>query len=223
MNPNRAYELLQKLQTLCPMRRRKLRVFQQDFQVWSAIDLDLLMENLAQLSDDHPDVIDERLPYWAEIWPSARVLAEAILTQTPPENPCWLELGCGPGLAGLAASSRGCRGIWTDYMPEALQLAELNAITANVPDIQTRILDWRSPPDDLQVGWILASDVAYENRNFVPLMDCFETLLTPKGEVWLGEPGRDIAKEFFQILSASGWHHQCLLRVGDVRVHRLHR
>jgi hypothetical protein len=38
-------------------------------------DLDRLLEEMIAKGDDHPDVRDERMPYWAELWPSAIALA----------------------------------------------------------------------------------------------------------------------------------------------------
>ncbi|MFT7512131.1 MAG: hypothetical protein ACI9QL_001338 [Candidatus Omnitrophota bacterium] len=38
-------------------------------------DLDRLLEEMIAKGDDHPDVRDERMPYWAELWPDAIALA----------------------------------------------------------------------------------------------------------------------------------------------------
>ncbi len=207
----------------CEMTCTPLRIGEESFKLWTAKNPDRLLEALAEKSPDHPDVVDERLPYWAELWPSARVLAEAILTaEVLPAGP-WLELGCGPGLPGLAAGRRNRPGIWSDYMPEALSLAGWNAETAGITPPVTRLLDWRSPPDDLHVPWILAADVAYEERNFLPLLECFDHLLLPEGEIWLGEPGRPVAKTFFEMLSTENWRRDRVLRVGEVSVWRLRR
>ncbi|MCC5849651.1 MAG: hypothetical protein JJU29_16330 [Verrucomicrobia bacterium] len=223
MMKDRAYQLHHKLVGLCPMRRQKVMAGEHAFNVWSACNLDPLLEALSQKPSDHPDVMDERLPYWAELWPSASVMAETILSRPPPKATRWLELGCGPGLAGVAASRIGIPGIWTDYMREALWLAELNAMEEGVQNPETMLLDWREPPENLRVPWILTSDVAYEVRNFGPLLDCFDALLEPKGEIWFGEPGRPVAKDFFDHLDAAGWTWESLLQVGKISVYRLRR
>jgi predicted nicotinamide N-methyase len=216
--------LLENLRALCPMRETELRLGRfPPFPFWTAVSADPLLELLAAKPDDHPDVVDERMPYWAELWPSARVMAEAILgADTLPAGP-WIELGCGPGLAGLAARMRGVPGLWTDYAQEALWLAELNARANGFADPHTRMLDWREPPADLRANWLLASDVAYEVRHFAPLRACLERLLAPGGELWLGEPGRPVARAFFDSLQTCGWRSADLLRIGDVRVLRLTR
>lgn len=219
----RLNELEQKLKALCPMCRRTVQIAQSDFELWTACDLDPLLEALAAKPAHDPDVLDERLPYWAELWPSARVLAEAILTRPSlPEGP-WIELGCGPGLPGLAALHMGRSGTWTDYMPEALELAEWNALTRGIHHPQTRLLDWRAPPADLKAPWILAADVAYEERNFAPLLNCFDTLLQPGGEIWFSEPGRPVASAFFEALEQSGWQRDLLLQIDTIVVYRIKR
>src|SRR5690242_12315247 len=49
---------------------------------------------------------DEYMPYWADLWPAARMLAKAILREPweaaggPPRA---LEVGCGLGLPGVVA------------------------------------------------------------------------------------------------------------------------
>ena len=49
---------------------------------------------------------DERLPYWAEIWPSARVLAGRVACENG-RGRRLLELGCGSGLVAVAAARAG--------------------------------------------------------------------------------------------------------------------
>lgn len=205
----------------CEMICQSLRIGSESFRLWTAKNPDTLLDALADKEADHPDVVDERLPYWAELWPSARVLAEAVMTAVHLPPAPWLELGCGPGLPGLAASRRGLEGLWSDYMPEALRLAAHNAETGGINAPATRLIDWRSPPDDLNVPWILAADVAYEERNFLPLLECFETLLAPGGEIWLAEPGRPVARTFFNMLSTENWSRKKQVQIGDVSVWRL--
>ncbi len=217
-------ERIRQLKSLCPMRCQEMTVSKTTLRVWSACDLDPLLDALAGMPDDHPDVVDERMPYWAEIWPSAIVLAQTILNKRHacPSGP-WLELGCGPGLAGTAALLRGVPGTFTDYVEEALTLSGLNALENCREDWSARILDWRDPPEDLRVPWILASDVAYEDRLFQPLLDCFEACLTPEGEIWFAEPGRSICRTFFEEARSQGWVRSHVHREDGVRVHRFKR
>jgi len=217
-------KLLADLKSLCPMKRQELMFKKQTLRIWSACDLDPLLDALSEKPDDHPDILDERMPYWAELWPSSIVLAQAILHK---RHPCpsgpWLELGCGPGLGGTAALMRGIPGVFTDYVPEALCLSALNALENQCEGWSARLVDWRDPPDGLSVPWILASDVAYEDRLFQPLLDCFEQFLTPDGEIWFSEPGRSICKMFFAEAEEQGWVRSIVHKENGIRVHRFKR
>ena len=188
-----------------------------------ARSLDPLLNALAEKDDDHPDIVDERMPYWAELWPSAEALSSVILNSTELPTGAWIELGCGPGLPGLCAGKKGkTAGTLTDYLPEAVALAEWNVRQNELP-LHVAQLDWRSCDDMEPVAWILASDVAYETRNTTPLLACFDHLLTPGGEIWFSEPGRPIAASFFDASSQAGWSREILAIHDPVTVYRLTR
>src|SRR5271166_2048040 len=70
---------------------------------------------------------DEYMPYWADLWPAARMLAKVILHEpwTPGQEA--LEVGCGLGLPGIVALSVGLRVTFSDYDPCALHYAAANA------------------------------------------------------------------------------------------------
>src|SRR5215472_2380055 len=70
---------------------------------------------------------DEYLPYWADLWPAARMLAKAILREPWMPGLEALEIGCGLGLPGIVALSRGLRVTFSDYDPCALRFAADNA------------------------------------------------------------------------------------------------
>ena len=76
---------------------------------------------------------DERLPYWAELWPSAIALARWVSRYPGLEGKRVLELGCGLGLSGIAAAAAGARVTMTDYDEDALLFARFNA-ALNLPD-----------------------------------------------------------------------------------------
>ena len=66
---------------------------------------------------------DERLPYWAELWTSSIVMGEHILQDPSFRGAALLELGCGVGLAGIAAARAGAQVTMTDYDDDALLFA----------------------------------------------------------------------------------------------------
>ena len=69
---------------------------------------------------------EEFLPYWAELWPSGVALAR-MLSGRALRGARTLELGCGLALPSIAAALAGARVVATDWSPDALELAELNA------------------------------------------------------------------------------------------------
>jgi predicted nicotinamide N-methyase len=140
---------------------------------------------------------DDYMPYWADIWPASRMMAKVILRERFPENfssrSVVLELGCGLGLAGLAALKRGFSVIFSDYDLTALSFAARNARLNGFTDFQTLPLDWRYPPENLRVTLLLAADLTYEIRNIDPLLALMKQVLAPDGVCWLTDPDRNPA------------------------------
>jgi predicted nicotinamide N-methyase len=142
---------------------------------------------------------NEFLPYWAEIWPSALRLAEAL-----PEalaGISLLELGCGLGLPSLVAAARGASVLATDWSEEAIALLTENA-ASNDLELTARRVDWAEPALLLEAApfdLVIAADVLYEVRN----VEWLAALLPRLGvEVLLADPGRDHATTFFTRLVA---------------------
>ncbi|MCB0299773.1 MAG: hypothetical protein KDE52_06940, partial [Calditrichaeota bacterium] len=69
---------------------------------------------------------------------------------------------------------------------------------STVPEVLQ--FDWIAPVQR-QFSLILAADVVYELAIYQPLLHTFRTMLAPGGEIWLAEPNRPIAKDFFKVLS----------------------
>lgn len=158
---------------------------------------------------DDPAVIaaferDEYLPYWAELWPSAVMLAAEVLGREFPAGMKVLEIGCGLGLAGLAALTKGLQVTFSDYEPRALQLAAANARLNGFRHFQVMLLDWRCPPD-LRFPLILAADVLYEERNAKPVFDLLRQMLLPDGLCLLADQDRKPAELFRSMLATSRW------------------
>jgi predicted nicotinamide N-methyase len=141
-------------------------------------------------------VRDERLPYWADLWPSAIVLAsylEARMPAVPVDGvaPTAVELGCGLGLVTLAAARAGYRVTATDYYEDALLFAARNTLraTGRMPEVQ--LVNWRALPPELgRADLVLAADVLYE-KEYGPLVaQVIERLLAPAGRALLADQGR---------------------------------
>jgi predicted nicotinamide N-methyase len=157
--------------------------------------------------DELPD------PYWATLWSAATPTAEAVMRAPWPSHTTVLELGCGVGLAGLAALVRGWQVTFSDCSPQAIELALENARQNGFPQAQGRLLDWRDPPTDTY-DVLLASDVLYERQCHDGLLQTIDRLMAPQGLCWIGDPGRLVARRFFQ---AAGDRFHVQLRDRDGR------
>jgi predicted nicotinamide N-methyase len=138
--------------------------------------------------------VDEFLPYWAELWPSALALAEELLRRDL-EGLRVIELGCGLGLPSLIAAARGAKVLATDWAEEAVELLRRNA-ERNEVRLEALVIDWRAPEPLLARGpfdLVLAADVLYERR-YVDLL--LELLPKLGGEILLADPGRPFTSSF---------------------------
>lgn len=160
------------------------------------------VRNLDDLVDEVSDELfaeDERLPYWAELWPSALALSEYIVQEGPLfSGKKILELGCGLGLTTLALASRKPASLLaTDYEDQALGQTRKNFILNNFAVPELDLLDWREPKIENKFDLIVASDIAYEQRFFEPLIQLFKKYLKKDGRIIIAEPNRVIARSFF--------------------------
>jgi len=137
---------------------------------------------------------DERLPYWAEVWPSAYVLAQRIADRP---RGTLLELGCGCGLVAITAQAFGFATTAIDYYPEALEFVQLNARLNDVGAPTTRVVDWRRYPDNLRgFDLVVAADVLYERDYCQLIAAAFRQSLRPGGLGLLTDPQRSKAESF---------------------------
>lgn len=179
------------------------------FTLMSIKNVDQLLDELIEQGPESEGVKDERLPYWAEIWPSSIALAEYILQSSENfQGLSALELGCGAGLAGMAAALQGAEVLVSDYQSDALRLTELNWLLNLGKSPSSILLDWRQADLDQKFDLIIAADVVYEKRFIEPLIVLFEKLLNVGGKILLSEPNRKIALDFFSELTNHGFAYE---------------
>ena len=173
----------------------KQKIAGHTYQIYKVSNVDPILEEIIK-DNKHPD---ENTPYWTELWPSAIALGEFI-SKRKMKGKSVLGLGSGVGAVEMVAHRQEANVILSDNQEDALRIAELNWIV-NFGEVPQLIqLDWRQPAIDRKFEILLASDVAYEERLFWPLIDTFRKLLAPNGEIYLSEPNRPIAREFFDLL-----------------------
>jgi predicted nicotinamide N-methyase len=149
---------------------------------------------------------DERLPYWAELWPSALALA-CHLSRRDLAGTNAIELGCGVGLPTILALARGASVLATDHYEAALDFTIHNVRTNLDLAPEVAVLDWRQP--SMQglgtFDLVLAADVLYERKNAAALADLVPKLLAPGGEAIFADPRRDEAPIFLEVMKGRGF------------------
>ena len=160
--------------------------------------------NADHLISEADYVMDERLPYWADLWPSARVLAATLLNEVGGGRRL-LEMGCGLGLATVAAMRAGFDVVASDYYDDALHVTRSNAARNLGREPRAQLVNWRAWPDDLGTfDVIMAADVLYETEYATLVASCIARALAPDGVAIIADPGRLALPAFRDGLSAVG-------------------
>jgi predicted nicotinamide N-methyase len=175
------------------------------FHIDRPIDWDKLL--------DHPWVrsayaADDYVPYWAQLWPAARMLAKIVSREDWGPNPRdlqVLDVGCGLGLAGIAALARGLSVTFSDVDETAVSFAAKNARLNGFTAFGTLLLDFRDPPNDRKYPVVIGSDLMYEERLVMPLVGLLDATLAPGGVCLITDPDRLPAKNFRWQLAEAGY------------------
>jgi predicted nicotinamide N-methyase len=167
------------------------------FRLWCPRDVDSLL-------DEEAFARDERIPYWANVWESAIVLAEELAIMDG-QGKRFLELGCGLALPAIVAARRGFSATASDYEEAALEGARYSADRNAAASLSVTLLDWRQPPDDLQrFDVVVAADVLYEKHHAIALAGMLARTLAPTGTGLVADPGRARAVDFEPACHAVG-------------------
>jgi predicted nicotinamide N-methyase len=199
MRPPRAYVDPDQLETII---REKVILSKATFLIDRPGDIEELLDLPCVQS---AFAADEYMPYWANVWPAARMLARAVLERDWPPGLTALEIGCGLGVAGLAALHRGLRVVFSDYDLTAVAFAERNALLNGFTNYACRPFDWRDPPPDLSVPVVLGSDVSYEMRNVDPLVNVLSRVVEPGGVILITDQNRPPAARLVEAMTDRGW------------------
>jgi len=180
--------------------------------VTTTVDVGVAGESLAILKPRNSDdliseadyVRDERLPYWADVWPSSVILATR-LANAPGAGRTLLELGCGLGIVSITALRSGFDVLSTDYYEDALLFARANAWRNLAREPAVRMVDWRALPPDLGAyDLVVAADVLYEMTYAELIADALASALAPRGMAIIADPGRIAVGQFLDACAARG-------------------
>jgi predicted nicotinamide N-methyase len=195
------------------LRRENILIEGRSFVVLRPSDSDRLLDDPTVLS---ANVSDDYMPYWADLWPGARMLAKALLREPPQAGTRVLEIGCGLGLPGSVALSLGLAVTFSDYDATALHFAALNARANGMEQFELLQMDWRWPPEGLRFPLILGADLIYEKRNVAPLVALLQKMLEPGGTCLLTDQDRVPAELLRQTLAEQGMPFTMqLMRAGE--------
>lgn len=174
---------------------------------------------------------DERLPYWAELWPSALALARYVAGKSFSGKRI-VELGCGVGLPAVVAQDMGAEVLATDHYDVALDFVTHNALINTGRGTKTMRLDWHKPSSENlgRFDVVMAADVLYEKRNVSSLVELIPGLLKPDGEVLIADPRRKDTLDFLEEMRTLGFQYKPesiyvnqLGREIEVLIHRMRR
>lgn len=150
---------------------------------------------------------DERLPYWADVWPASIALARTVRAMNGAGRSL-LELGCGVGLVASAAMKAGFTVTASDYYEDALEFTRVNSANNAGHEAQTLLLDWRELPLAVPAyDVVAASDVLYEASYGPVVSRAIATMLAERGRALIADPGRVGTPAFFSALSDVGLKH----------------
>jgi predicted nicotinamide N-methyase len=141
-------------------------------------------------------------PYWTRIWPSSIATARFLQRLSILGGSRVLDLGCGLGLAGVAAVLMGARVLFVDREPDALAFARWNAerSTEVHPDVETIVWNWGLAPLVGVHDVIVLSDVSYSRGSHEPLIRQVGESIDEHGLVIHADPVRDESTRFLECL-----------------------
>jgi predicted nicotinamide N-methyase len=187
----------------------EIHIIDRSFMIKRVKDIDSLLD---AISDEEFNK-DERLPYWANIWPAAIALSEYIVEhQLEFRGKKNMELGCGLGLVGITVFAIGGDVLFTDNDSNALRFTQENFKRNFKRSASVQLMDWRNPGDTHLFDIILAADILYEKRWLQPVLDILENNLASNGIAYIAGPDRTVSRGIYEMIERRKWKRQSLLK-----------
>ena len=170
------------------------------FGIWVVDDPDALVNRVTLEGPDgrHNDGRDDGMPYFGLIWPAAESLVAKILTGPRLDGMQVLDLGCGLGACGFAATRLGAYVTFLDREPRALEIVRASAAEPEwrAATFDFVVGDWQTPPPIGPFDLVLGADVLYGRENGPAVAAFLAQHLRPGAEAWMADPGRISAESF---------------------------
>jgi len=231
--PRRRHRLLQRIHRRFQTITEDIDIGEISIQFTRAADPNQVLDDIVAEEDRREKITGIRLddpqhlPYWAELWDSARGVAAALAKMDLNATTRVLDLGCGMGLCGATAAALGARVLLADLEPPAMLFARLNCLPFG-SRVRARRLNWQIDRLHERFDLIFGADILYERKQWDFLNEFWKVHLADEGTVLLGEPGRQSGELFVEWISKHNWHlHESVEPIGDgakrIRIFRLTR
>jgi len=151
-------------------------------------------------------------PYWVEIWPASLAVAQLLARKGGLEGARVLDLGCGLGVPGIAASSFGADVTFADREVAALDFAQWNAARVHPGggESSRQQIDWSADEVEGCFDIVVLADVTYRHLHHGPLRRQLDRCLASAGVVVHADPCRAESTEFLNGLRAQYATVACL-------------
>jgi predicted nicotinamide N-methyase len=187
----------------------EIYVADRSFMIQRVKDIDALLN---AISDEEFNK-DERLPYWADIWPSAIALSEYVSeNKSEFKDKKIIELGCGLGLVGITGTANGGNVLFTDNDPLALRFTQINFKRNFKRSASVQLLDWRNPVKSQSFDIIIAADIIYEERWLEPVLDILENNLSSEGIAYIAGHDRNVSLGIYEMIKSRNWNRESILK-----------
>lgn len=197
------HKLLRRIERRFAVVRQQVALHGEMFEYIEVADEEQVLKLIDESCDDDRPSLQ---PYWAHAWESSIGLCETLARETLVHKDV-LDLGCGLGLVGAFAASRGARVLMADAVPPAMLFARYNSWQWR-DRCQVRTIDWCTDRLPRQFDLIAGADIVYDKSDWQALVEFWSFHLKPEGRVVLAEPKRQSGKEFKEWLADKDWQIQ---------------
>lgn len=155
-------------------------------------------------------------PLFGMLWPSGVQLAIKIAKKPVDPKQRILEIGCGLGIASLAAHRLGGNVTASDRHPMARHFLNKNLLNNNLPKMNYKYGQWgRTDPVSLddtgapmlsqRYDLIMGSDLLYEPSSPSQVAAFIHSHAAAKSEVWVMDPNRGYRNRFSRSMAEFGF------------------